>query len=65
MNPRTILAAVVSLLIAHYANAQDLIYQIKNSLTPEEQALWDKNLTMEKFSPNEHSSISIARIDAT
>jgi hypothetical protein len=65
MNLRTILATVASLLIANYANAQDLIYQIKNSLTPEEQALWDKNLTMEKFSPNEHSSIFIARIDAT
>jgi hypothetical protein len=45
MNLRTLLAAVASPLIANYANAQDLIYQIKNSLTPEEQALWDKNLT--------------------
>jgi hypothetical protein len=69
MKRKLILSAIatstVSASAVSSANAQDLVHQIKNSLNTEEQALWDKNLTMETFSPNEHSSISIDRIDAT
>jgi hypothetical protein len=69
MKTKLILTGIATLTFFSLAvtstNAQDLVYQIKNSLTTEEHALWDKNLTMEMFSPNEHSSISIDRIDAT
>jgi hypothetical protein len=69
MKSKLILTGIASLTFSSLAvtstNAQDLVYQIKTSLTTEEQALWVKNLTMEMFSFNEHSSISIDRIDAT
>ena len=35
------------------------------SLTAEEQALYDKGATMERFNPSEHSGHSIAHISAT
>jgi hypothetical protein len=42
----------------------DLMYQVANDLTSEEQALFDKGAIMEMFSPNEHSSHMITHIDA-
>ena len=42
----------------------DLMYQVANDLTSEEQALFDKGAIMEMFSPNEHSSHLITHIDA-
>jgi hypothetical protein len=43
----------------------DLMHQVANDLTSEEQALFDKGSTMEAFSPNEHSSHTIVHITAT
>ena len=69
MKTKLILTGIATVTFSSLAvtstNAQDLVHQIKNSLTTEEQALWDKNLIVEMFSPNEHSSISVDRIDAT
>jgi hypothetical protein len=42
----------------------DLMYQVANDLTPEEQALFDKGAIMEMFSPNEHSSHMITHLNA-
>jgi hypothetical protein len=47
------------------AKAQDIIDQIKNDLSSDEQALFDKGSVMEAFSPDEHSSHTIVHITAT
>jgi hypothetical protein len=66
MRARFILMALIASLLAITAKAQqfnDIMYQIKNELTVEEQALFDKGAFMEGYSPDKHSCHKIVYIE--